>query len=333
LVLWLVLLAAMLLALWILNANAIRVIDNIEYLKSGRYQAAMALYAEAGKRARNALTRASDLNTSSDQVVLLPANDPDYVAAMTLYGRATALDPRDSVSKERRWHFENMAALCGAVGAEAAQTRFLAWASLCEGDPDSIGVARTYANALAVRDPRDVDAWRILVETDLRSTGKTPAEDSIRRFLEAGGSSGEAAEFRARLAEAAQDIEEAKKQYRIVLEANPRNIAARKKLAALLGSTQEASKVLQDGLAQGGARDGNYLHRYGILLLSLENNADAIKMLEDAAELERNSGDVRWDLARAYHRIGQKAKSNAMMQEAIRIKPELQKTALDKERP
>ena len=85
--LWAVLLVAAVAALLALNANAVRVINHIEYVKSGRYTRAQVLLREAEKRALAALERSAELNRAGEKKVL-PRGDADYAAAAALYERA-----------------------------------------------------------------------------------------------------------------------------------------------------------------------------------------------------------------------------------------------------
>ena len=56
--------------------------------------------------------------------------------------------------------------------------------------------------------------------------------------------------------------------------------------------------------------------------------AEAVAPLLRSAELEPTSAEVRWDLARAYQKTGRTIKAADELQQAIRMKPEIQKRIL-----
>src|SRR5690606_2648645 len=123
-----------LLALWALHANALRIINHIEYVEAGRFQRMQALYLEAERHASRVLEKARELNIDSQQKVLVPVTDPDYVSAVNLYSRAMALDPRPEFSPERRLYYDQLAQLYEAAGVETAEVRTLARAFLATGN-------------------------------------------------------------------------------------------------------------------------------------------------------------------------------------------------------
>ena len=56
---------------------------------------------------------------------------------------------------------------------------------------------------------------------------------------------------------------------------------------------------------------------------------EARAILKRAVELEPNSGEVRWELARAYQQSGEGTRAGAALRDAIKLKPELQGRLLE----
>ncbi|MEI7635008.1 MAG: tetratricopeptide repeat protein [bacterium] len=327
---WAVLLLGMITALVLLNLNSIRVINNIEYVQAGRYQGAMTIYAEATKHAIRVLSHSAELNAPSDKKTLISQDDPDYTTAVNLYQRAFALDPRGDYVPDIRRHYENLAQIYAAGGDEVNQIKADIKAFMCVNDYKN---AENFANALTTRMPNDYEAWMLLADIYLHTKNISAANLAIERMESASGPPAVVKEWRGRMALAQGNTADAERYYKAAIELNPRNIEARKKLSSICLNSQksdQAAKVLADGVVLGGSSDANYMHLYGGLLLGLNQNQDALKALQTAASLERNSGDVRWDLARAYQRLGKTARANAAFQDAIRLKPDLQKRALEK---
>jgi Flp pilus assembly protein TadD len=330
LVLWSLLLATALVCLWLLNANAVRLINHIEYVKASRYKKAQALYAEADKYTRKALETAAALNAKSAAKVLLPATDPNYRKALDAFQRALSLDPRPASARELRTSYEKIANLYEAVGADADRMRLLTRAFLCDANYKD---AETYARALAARSPKDSQPWRLLAETYIMSDQLTLVDPVISRLETLNASAWEVHELRGDLAFRRGNNKEAATEYAAAVEAAPKRLELRKRLMEclnLLGRTDEAASAMAGGVPHGGDEDGNYMHLYGQLLIKCGKPRDAVQALLTAAQLEKGSGSIQWDLARAYQRAGREADANKALNTALKLDPELRKQVFEK---
>ena len=326
--LWAVLLVAAVAALLALNANAVRVINHIEYVKSGRYTRAQVLLREAEKRALAALERSAELNRAGEKKVL-PRGDADYAAAAALYERAFAMYPGDLYGPDMRPHYERLAALHEAGGEERRAVRASSLAFMAAGDFTN---AASYASTLTIRDPSDTESWKVLADIHLRANSQGPAEGAIARYETTGGSAAVVHALRARLAILRHDTAMAIRELEISLEQEAANPQARKQLAELLSDAkrrEDAAKVLEEGVALGGSEDGNYMHRLGDLLVLLNRPADAVTALEQAARLEASSAAVQWSLARAYLKLGKKSRHDSALQRAFALDPSLRMKVMD----
>jgi tetratricopeptide (TPR) repeat protein len=329
LLLWAVLLAAAVAALLALNANATRIINHIEYVKARRFVRAQALFLEAEKRANSVIRRAGAENTTATQRQVLPKDDPDFLAAVGLYDRAFALTPQDVYSRDMRPHHERIGRMYECVGADREQVRAYARAFLSDQD---FGNAESYASTLTTRDPKDAESWRLLAEVRLRDGRIPDAEAAVLRLEAAGGEAPEIHKLRGRIAQRKGLTTDAVREFEAALAKRPSDIEVRKILADIYatgGRQADATRVYEQGLAHGGTEDGNYMDRYGSLLLKSGDAAKAVKAFEAAAELEPNSDSVQWSLARAYLKAGMAARSRAAMQRATTLNPKLLNKALD----
>jgi predicted Zn-dependent protease len=331
LILWAALLACAVTALLILNANATRLMNHIEYVKASRYTRTQALLAEAEKHSTALLKRYAVANQAGAQrKITLPNTDPDYLAAEDLYRRAFALSPADPYSTDMFRHYQRLGSVFEAVGEEQRQVRTLARSYLATGD---YGNAESYASTLVTRDPHDAESWRLLAEIRLRSKQVPGAETAVLKCEAAGGEPAVVHELRARIALLRGDTATAKRELEACLKESPRNTGARKTLSETLANTgrkDEAARVLHEGIDLGGAEDGNYMDRYGNLLMQLGRNVEAADALETAAELEPNSAWIQWSLARAYLRVGKLARHNTALQKAFALDPKLRAQVMEK---
>ena len=333
LILWAVLLAAAIGALAALNANATRIINHIEYVKARRFVRAEALFLEAEKRANALIRRAGAENTTATVRQVLPKTDPDFVAAVDLYERAFALTPVDKYAPEMRHHYERMGRMYECVGADRDEVRAYARAFVAAGTPGDLKNAESYASTLTTRDPKDAESWRLLAEIRLRDGRVPEAEAAVLRFEAAGGPAPEVHLLRGRIAQARGATADATREFEAALAKQPANLLVRKTLAEIYevdGKPEEALRVYRDGLAHGGAEDGNFMDRYGSLLLKTGEAKKAVDALEDAADLEPNSDSIQWSLAKAYLQAGMSARSRVAMQRATTLNPSLLNKALER---
>jgi tetratricopeptide (TPR) repeat protein len=332
-VLWVVLVAAAVAALAALNSNATRIINHIEYVKARRFVRAEALFLEAERRANALIRRAGAENTTATVRQVLPQTDPDFVAAVDLYKRAFALTPVDQYAPEMRRHYERMGRMYECVGADRDEVRAYARAFVTAGAAADLKNAESYASTLATRDPKDAESWRLLAEIRLRDGRVQEAESAVLRFEAAGGAPPDIHKLRGRIAQARGAKADAIREFEATLAKQPSDLQVRKTLAEIYdvdGKPAEALRVYEQGLAHGGTEDGNYMDRYGILLLKSGDATKAVGALEDAADLEPNSDSIQWSLAQAYLKAGMAARSRTAMQRATTLNPALLNKALDK---
>lgn len=329
--LWALLLCGALGALFLLNANALRLVNYIEYVKAGRFQRVMALYTEAEQHAKRVLEKANKLNMPSKKgQVLLSANDPDYRSAVDLYTRALALDPREPFSPDQRVAYEILGQMHDATGSSEATMCAYTAAFLCGRDLNN---AKQYASTLTQNKPDSAEGWRLLAEANLALKDVQATSQSICSMEQAKAPACRVHELRARLWLNEGQTTSALAEYEAAVACSPNGLDLRKKLAQLqsnLGHEKQAAATLASGLASGGSYDANYLHHYGEILLRLGDNAQALKALESAVGIERNSSELWWTLARAYQRTGKTTKAQEAMQLAMQLNPKLRGQLLEK---
>lgn len=290
---------------------------------------ALTLYEEAGRHVEVVLAEKDRVNRDSTSTVLLASDNPDYLDALDLFERAFDLEPREKYHNELRPYYEQLGTVHDAVGAQVDATLAYARAFICAGD---LRNAEIYGSTLVTRNPRDLDALALLVDVYLRQGNTGAAQNALDRFARAGGSEAQQQEYKGILAKKADKVPEAVDFFLASLKGNPNNLGVRYEAAELLRILKrgpEGVKVLDEGLKLGGSEDPAYLHRLGILLLSAKDNERALQVLEKAVEMAPFSDSARWDLARAYQRVGKVARSTEAMQQAIRINPGLAKRALE----
>lgn len=326
--LWAVVLGAALAALVALNMNASRLINHLEYVKAGRFARTLALYEEGKKYAEAVTAKGDQLNKNSEKRVLVPASDPDYRRAVELYGRAFALDPRDPYSPDMRKYYEILGQVYGAVGADREVAKMGARGFLCARDYPN---AEAYAGTVVARDPKDFEGWMLLADSQLRNQNLAGIDLTISRMETAGAPSDFVHELRGLVAETRGDSKTAVTEYRAALSQKPDNIDLRKRLSALFSRERridDAIKVLEEGVDKGGSLDGNYMHLLGLAFLERGKAQEAANALETATAVEARSGDLFFNLAQAYQRLGKDGKANEALQQALRLKPELRNKVL-----
>ena len=328
-ILWLFLLTVAGIALWALNANAVHIIDNIAYVKAGRYSRSQVLFREAEKRATLAMKKSEELNRAADRKIL-STSDADYAAATQLYTRAFAMYPGDPYGPDMRPHYERLSSLYEAGGEERKAVRTSALAFLAAGDTTN---ADSYASTLIIRDPSDASTWKVLAEIRLRGGKLNEAQNAISRYENTEGEVAVIHELRSGLARLKGETEPAIREMEASLNAKPDNITGRKILAEMLTTANrpaDAVKILKEGQASGGAEDGNYMHRLGEALLAMDQNEEAAQALSEAAKLEPNSASVQWSLARALLRLGQMARHDEALQRALSLDKSLRNRIMEK---
>ncbi len=333
LLIWACLFAAGVTAVILLNLNASRLINHIEYVEASRFSRAQVLYDEAMKYAQRLLEKAGQANREAEARRLLPASDQDFRRAVDLFGKAFALDPRDPYSRPLRKYYEILAHCYTAVGMDNWATKMGARAFLCEGNfRDAI----IYAGSVTARDPNDYEAWMLQADAQIRAQLYVDADATLQKMEAAGAPAELVHELRGELAEKTGNLKKAIQEYTLALEKNPANLDLRKRLqTALLAAKQqdEALKVLREGLAHGGDRDPNFLHRLAMMELERGNPAVAVTHLEKAVRMEPSSGDLYFALAQAYQKVGKEARAFDALQEALRRKPELRNQLLAPQEP
>ncbi len=307
----------------VLNLTGSRLINHIEYVEASRFARAQVLYMEAMRHAERLLQKAAELNRDVSTRKTLSPDDPDFKKAVELFGKAFALDPRDPYSRPLRPYYEILAHCYTAVGMDNWARKMGARAFLAEGNNRDASI---YAGSVAADDPTDFEAWMLQADAQIRAGELENAEATLLKMEAAGAPPALVHELRGMIAEKRGQVAKAVAEYTLAIEKAPENIDLRKRLAGLLVGEkrrEDALKVLREGLAYGGERDPNYLHRLGSLELVVGNAQDAVRYLERAARMEPSSGDIYFSLAQAYQALGKKARAYDALQEAIRRKPRL----------
>ncbi|MGB9692033.1 MAG: tetratricopeptide repeat protein [Candidatus Sumerlaeaceae bacterium] len=328
LLIWACIFAAGIGAVILLNLNASRLINHIEYVEASRFARAQVLYDEAMKYAQRVLEKAGEANRQAEARRTLPPDDPDFKRAVELFGKAFALDPRDPYAAALRKYYEILAHCYTAVGMDTWATKMGARALLCDGNNRD---AIIYAGSVAARDPSDYEAWMLQVDAQMRAHLYVDAEATLLKMEAAGAPPQLVHELRAELAEKTGNLKKAIQEYQLAVEKNPSNLELRKKLQLVLIAAKrrdEALKILRDGLAYGGDRDPNFLHRLATLELERGDPHRAVTYLEKAVRMEPASGDLYFTLAQAYQKVGKEARAFDALQEALRRKPELRNQLL-----
>lgn len=323
-VLWLVLLCASLLALFVFSRSSINLINHIQYVKAGRSVRTQALYEEARKRAELALAKAAAAPGHR-----IAPQDPDYRAAVNLYHKAFQLDPRGELAPEQAVHYEILLRIHEAAGQNSAALAAGVYQALARGDLAGAGTLKDRLIALA---PDEPETWHAAVEVALRSGKLNEARSALATLIkrtpkpEARGMV-----LQARVARAEGNQEEAIAGFKRALELDPSLIDVRKHLAQLLsskGRQAEAANLLLQGESLGGSRDGNYMHMLGDALFKTGRLEEAVRAFTVANTLEPHSADVQWALARALHTTGRLRQAQRAMQRACELNPELCQKAL-----
>jgi len=319
LVIWAVLFTVAGLSLFILNRNAIRVVNWLAYVEAPRFSKVQVLYKEGEKHAALAMNR---LGHESGTSATLPMNDPDASRALELLRQAMKLDPRERYASAREMHYVLLGDLYGAVGQRAEQDAAYGAAALSRND---LVNAEQYARRALTTEAAPGGARLVLAHV-LTRKGESQKEFSE---LKAAAATSDTAVLSAGYGDILLNkglAAEAAEQYQKAIQLDPADVNSRKNLAnalMVLGKDEEATKVLEEGI-QSGWDDGNYLHLYGELLLKLKKYALAEEVLEQATTVEVTSGDIQLSLARAYNLQGKKRYADRAMRRAIALKPELQ---------
>lgn len=324
LLIWAVLLAAALAALFLFHRSSVRLINHIEYVKAGRFIRMLALYEEAKKHADAALTKAGDAPGAR-----ISAEDASYRKAVELYNRAFELDPRGTLTADHTLYYQILMRLHEAAGREAETLQAMVRDALTRRD---FAAAGDYVARLRELAPSDAETWCLAVEVPLRAGRLEEATSATVRLEDVGGRSAALHELRGRIARAKGKPAVAAQEYTEAVKLLPQKIDLRKELAALLtnaGRREEALRVLEEGRPLGGELDGNYMHLLGMALLGAGRTQEAVEALETAATLEMHSADVHLALARAHHRAGNLARSDRALQRAYALNPELRKKAFE----
>lgn len=328
LLIWAVIFGVGVSAVVLLNLNASRLINHIEYVEASRFARTQVLYDEAVKYAERVLAKAAAANREATTQKTLSPDDPDFRRAVELFGKAFALDPRDPYSRPLRQYYELLAHCYTAVGMETWAIKMGARAFLCEGDFRN---AIIYAGSVTAREPTDYEAWMLQVDAQLRDKKYEEAEATLLKMEAAGAPAELVHELRGDVAEKTGRTDRAIQEYLLALEKNPANIDLRKRLHSLFMATkrqEDALKVLREGLSYGGELDPNYLHRLADLELNQGNAQNAVRYLEKAIRMEPSSADLYFSLAQAYQKLGKEARAFDALQEALRRKPELRNQVL-----
>lgn len=329
-VIWLVLMGMAGLSLFWLHRNALRIINNIEVVRGGRVRQAEALHIEGMRSLGELLKESARANTGSAEEQHLPPDNPHFAKTIDYLNRSLALNPRPEISPGHTVTFEALAQAYAIVGDNQAFDLASAKALLCAGNYES---ATDYAKKALEADPKNTGLFLLVAEGHL---GMGRLEDAMANIVKADFDPSTTRslvhEIRARVALAQKELTTASLEYRLAVQADPDDTELRKQLALLFDRMKEVDngiEVLEEGMARGGEGDPNYLHLYGILLNKAGRESEAIPLLQRAEELAPNSGDVKWELARALHRSGDIARANSLLQQAILLKPELQSRAFE----
>ena len=329
LALWGILLIVAVAAVALLNANAHRLIYNIQVVRASRHQRTLALYDEMTRHARRVLDKYAAANAGSTPPSHISHEDPDYVAAVALFDKAWALDTRDRFAPERREHYELMAHVHDAAARDLEREQMLAKGMIAAGHPK---LAMPHVTLALTSAPADLAVRTLAAEVFLRA-GEQQRLDSLLERMEGDNSAAAtAAEFRGRLALEKGEVTTATQLFEQSLRLNPGNVTLRKRLADLYAGDKNweaAARVLSGGMKHGGEDDPGYLHLYGIALIALDRSVEAIPLLREAARLEPSSSSVKWDLARAYQKTGDARRASESLRDAVRLDPKLQSRILD----
>lgn len=329
LALWGVLLIVAAAAVGLLNANAHRLIYNIEVVRASRHQRTLALYDEMTRHARRVLEKYGAANTGRKPPEKISPDDPDYTAAVTLFEKAWVMDTRDRFASERREYYELMAHVHDAAGRELDREQMLAKGMIAAGRPK---LALPHVLAALTSAPTDLSVRALAAEAFLRAGERQRLDTLIAQMESDDAAAATAAEFRGRIALESGEYTTATQLFEQSLRLNPANGSLRKRLADLYAGEKDwaaVARVLSGGMTLGGEDDPGYLHLYGIALIALNRPAEAIPLLREASRLEPSSSSVKWDLARAYQKTGDARRANEWLREAVRLDPKLQSQILE----
>lgn len=320
---WLVLLVCAVAGLLILRANAVRIIDHINYVNVSRGAKAEVLYAEAEKNARIVLKKAAQLNLDSERKLSVPATDERLQKTIALFDGAFKADIRPEFAPERTMYYELLGQVHDAAGNRTEELLSHARAFISQEDTtdalEYIQQARSTSAAspepllllVQLRDKNGQTSEALAVMDDLYSSYTITAR---ARWIKA--------DLLLRSGSPDKAIAELEK----AVSAEETNLTYRRDLGVALANAsrvKQAAEIMEAGLSDGGWLDAAYLHVYGGYLTDTGDIVEAIRVLQQADELAPNSGDVQWSLAQAYHLAGKTRQADSALRRAAQVKPEL----------
>lgn len=329
LAIWAMLMAGAIGGLFLLKANAMKIIEHIHYVNVSRGAKAAVLYAEAQKNAAMVLEKAEKMNRLSGKKYNVPAGDEHLKRSLALFEEAFKTDSRQEFAPERTIYYELLGQVHDAAGNRVEQLLAHTRAFMAQRDTED---AKDFINLLREADPDSGEPFLLLAQLHELNHQTTEALTVIDDLYTSYPITPKARWVKARLLSRMGRIEEGVMELSKAVEAEPDNLTYRKDLANFLGHlerTDEAVKVLAPGLKHGGRLDAAYMHSYGIFLTETAEYDEAITVLKEADKLAPYSGDVQFGLARAYHLAGKQKLAASTLRRATEIKPELHNTMFE----
>ncbi len=320
---WLALLACAIVALLLLQANALRIIDRINYVNVSRGQKAEVLYAEAEKNARKVLEESEVLNLESSRKVIIPAANKQLQTTLRLFDQAFQADIRPEFSSERTMYYELLGQVHDASGNHLEELLAHSRAFISQSDTTDALSYIQQAREASATSPEPVLLLAQLYETNNQIPESLAVLDDLYSSYPL---TAKARWVKARVLLKTQQVDDAIVELELAVKEDGKNLTYRQELGMALavnGKMAEAAEVMQPGLAFGGWLDASYLHMYGNYLMEAADTQEAVRVLGQADALAPNSGDVQLSLAKAYHQAGKSRQAASALRRATEIKPEL----------
>lgn len=326
---WIVLLISAIVGLMILRANAVEIINRIHYLNVTRGDKAAVLYAEAEKNARRVFDKFQELNAGSTQKTVVPESNPELQRSLKLFKEALAIDPWPVFAPERTSHYELLAQLNDVAGHRIDQLLNHARAFMTlENRKDALD----YIRQARLEAPESPEPLVLLAQAELKADNIEAALAAINDVYTSLTIIPNARFVKSEILQRQGKPKEAIPELKQAVAEDPDNLDYRSNLGSVLANqkqVKEAATVMQEGLADGGWYDAAFLHRYGEMLVRLDDLDEAIRVLSQADRLAPYSGDIQFSLARAFHKAGKSRQAASALKRAVEVKPELQKQVLE----
>lgn len=310
---WAAIILLSLLAISLLKSYDIRIINALEYSDSNPYRVAEALELEANKYVLRCREKLAALRQGPGAGASLKG-DQDLARAKQLLLKSLELVPT------KTHLYVVVAELASMEGNEADFHLYSGMDRAAHGYPEE--AVQEFDEALAVN-ARFVPALREKAAVLIASNKLAEAKAVIDRLLAVDPQNSDAFYLRARLAQKEGDVQGVIQALETSVRIEPANVKAVKLLGDYLvgvNRRQDAIDLLRR-TEDYAPRDANLKHRLGLMLFDQGRYEDALNVLKSAAEIEKFSAPLYFDLARCYRKLGKDRHARIALDKAVEIDP------------